>query len=462
MYIVRNAILGGALISVMGACSNADDGLVRSDFGSSQLALVNSGGELGILRRGEALAVTGGKVAELLPNTIYHSRVTDEAGQAVSASDVRTDDEGGVEFATVVHDVGEFGELSAGNTLDIQLLDDTGDLAAQSRIAVEKLPELNTAGWEVAEAEPPHVYSADASGQPANAFAVGGDYEGETKGPVYVAGEGFPSRAVGRDVDVYVAVDRDDWRGRALPHAGDQNYIAGPIAVRVRDDGTLTPTAVFTPNKHNVGTYDMLVDLDQNGTFDWDFDVKDGADGLAKVGFTIQYSQRWLEERSSQHVLVNIAYDSAGRGEGEWRNDYAGGEKVFLYLNPPVMHSYHYDVTKWIVRHQDFEQFWGNPAMADDDGAVPFMQYALTSMQIVTERGCTNTAPTAFGVIEDDIGANGKESFDVVFDRDGDGRYMPGDDLLDVTSGGEGGELVTVDELMSLPPERRVGFVVGN
>ena len=50
--------------------------------------------------------------------------------------------------------------------------------------------------------------------------------------------------------------------------------------------------------------------------------------------------------------------------------------------------------------------------------------------------------------------------FDVVFDRNGDGRYMPGEDLLDIVGGESDGGLVSIDELRALPAAQQRGFVV--
>jgi hypothetical protein len=111
------------------------------------------------------------------------------------------------------------------------------------------------------------------------------------------------------------------------------------------------------------------------------------------------------------------------------------------------------------VRHQDFDAFWNNPAMADEDGGVQFAQFALSAMDQPPETGCTNTAPTCFGIVP--LGDGEMEAgFDVVFDRDGDGRYMPGEDLLDIVGGEAGGELVSIAELRALPAAQQRGFVV--
>ncbi len=424
----------------------------------SSFALVSSTGEQGVLRTGDSLGVRIGDLADLLPESIYRFEVTAPGGALLSEGDVRTDRSGQVFLATVMHDVGEDGRVTPGTRLDVSLRDEGGVLAAETSLELAGVPALQVPGWNVQEPSPPHVFAADASGAPSNAFAVGGADPGEQVGPVYLAGDGFPENAAGREVDVYVARDRDEWRGLAMPREGDEDWLAGPIAVHVDEEGHVAPTAIFTPELAHVGIYDILVDVDRDGRFEWSFDSKDGADGLGRVGFTVQYSQAWLRAREQSHVLVNIAYDSHHRDGGQWENRYGANDPVFLYLNPPVMYHYHFNVTKWIVRHQDFDAIWNNPEMSDEDGAVNFAEFAINSLDQPTETGCTNSAPVCFGVVP--IGGTTDESFDVVFDRNGDGRYMPGEDLLDIVSGDAGGDLVTIEEFRALPPEQQVGFVV--
>ena len=436
-----------------------DDELDTLDPGATSFALMGSTGERGVLRTGDSLGLRIGDLAALDPETMYRFEVTAPGGALMSEGDVRTDRGGVVFLATVLHDVGEDGRVADGTTLDVSLRDQAGAVRASTAIQLAGVPALQVPGWNVEEPHPPHVFAANAAGEPSNSFAVGGADPGEQVGPVHVAGEGFPESAAGRDVDVYVARDYDEWRGRAMPREGDADWIAGPIAVRVDEEGRSAPTALFTPELAHVGLYDILVDVDRDGAFEWRFDAKDGADGIGRVGFTVQYSQEWLRAREESHILVNIAYDSHSRDDGRWTNDYAAGEPVFLYLNPPVMHRYHFSVTKWIVRHQDFDAFWNNPAMADADGGVEFAHFALSAMDHPPETGCTNTAPTRFGVVP--LGDGELEAgFDVVFDRNGDGRYMPGEDLLDIVGGESDGGLVSIDELRALPAAQQRGFVV--
>ncbi len=454
---VRSSMTLIALSLACAGCASGTDGLGRSGEGTSSLALVSSAGELNILRRGESLSIRTERLADLRPETVYRAEVQTRDGEVLGASDVLTDLRGIVPIYTLVHDVGEHGEARAGDELRVKLFDPAGDIRAEASVVLESPPPLQVPGFNVTEVSPPHVFAADAAGQPTNAFAVGGAGPGEVGGPVYVAGDGFPEAVAGRQVDVYVAHDADEWRGRALPRTGDAAHVAGPVAVNVTADGHLARTAVFTPALRDVGIFDILVDVDRDGRFEWSFSSKDGADGLARVGFTVQYGAAWMAARTDSHIIVNIAYDSHHRDGGEWRNEFVEGEPVFMYLNPPVMHRYHFNVTKWIVRHQDFDAFWNNPAVADADGAVPFDRFSVRSLEISTQSDCTNSRPTCFGLVP-----SLAEGYDVVFDRDGDGRYMPGEDLLDVVSGDVGGELVPVSTVRSLPPERRVGFRVSS
>lgn len=430
----------------------------RTDPSEPGLSLRSSTGESGVLRVGDSLGLRVGEVAGLDPETRYRFEVTSAGGGVLSEGDVRTDLDGTIYLATVMHDVGEDRRVEAGETLGVALRGPGGEIAAITSIRLDGVPDLQVPGWNVDEIAPPHIYAANEAGEATNAFAVGGADPGEQVGPVYVAGEGFPEEVAGRTVDVYVTSDRDEWRGRVFPRDGDEGWIAGPIEVPVDEFGRLTHTAVFTPERGHVGVYDILVDVDRDGLFSWRFDSKDGADGLGRVGFTIQYSAAYLREIEQSHIFVNIAYDSHGRDGGSWRNSFDITEPVFLYLNPPVMHRYHFRVTKWIVAHQDFDEFWNNPDLMDEDGAINFVEFAISSMEEPPQTGCTNTSPTCWGVVP--IGDWETLTFDVVFDRNGDGRYQPGEDLLDIVSGNSGGDLLTIEAFRALPPEQRVGFTV--
>lgn len=426
--------------------------------GDSDFALISSTGEQGVLRTGDALALRVGDLG-LIGETEYRYEVIGAAGALLSAGDVRTDQQGQVFLQTVMYDVGEDGRVSDGDTLTVTLRDVANVVAARTAVSMGAVPLIQRPGFNVDEAQPPHIFAANSAGTPMNAFAVGGSDPTEPLGPVYAAGEGFPESVVNRDIDLYVAVDRDEWRGRDIPREGDAEWIAGPIAAHVSETGVLAPTQVFNPGIGDVGIYDILVDVDRDGLFEWSFDSKDGADGIGRVGFTIQYSQQWLAARESSHILVNIAFDSHTRDGGTWANVYRHDQPVFMSLNPPVVHQYHFSVTKWIVRHQDFDGFWNNPALAEEDGGVRFAQFAvMDGTEGTPQQGCTN-AMECIGLVP--IGDEEMEaSFDVVYDRDNDGVYHPGRDLLDVIGGDTSGDIMSIDTFRSLPAAQRVGFIV--
>jgi len=479
------SLLPGLLLGLAGCATNIggptdDDPFGRTSATSTDLALESSSGRVeGIFNRGESLAIEA-PMGNLAPRTVYRAEAS-VGGETISWTDVLTNIYGGVPLSTIMHDVGEEGMIGPGETLEIQLVDDEGALAAATRVEMFAPPALQIPGFNIQEVQPPHIYAAVASGEAQNAYAVGGSGGDEVRGPVHIAGDGFPQLVAGDVVDVYVMVDSDDWIGRSFPTAGDAAYVAGPIEVAVDADGRVAPTPIFTPELAHVGIYDILVDVNRDGRFDRNVtaSTKDGADGLGRVGFTVQYSESWMRERTSRHVITNMAFDSHGRS-GTWANDYSEGEPVFLYLNPPVMRDYHFSATKHIVEHRNFETFWNDPTAVDPAcGGVPFEHLSQRSLEVRTQRGCTNSSPTCFGPIDlpegEDVGeppvgetpaeppVEGEPefaTFDVVFDRDGDGCYDIGEDLLDIVSDSAGGDLISPERFLSLPDSARVGFRV--
>ncbi|HEY3356433.1 MAG TPA: hypothetical protein VGQ83_24495 [Polyangia bacterium] len=458
----RNPLRAVAILAAtaaLAACSNPAPQEGRIGFSSSAITLWNSHGEADLLRVGESLSVSTLLPGQLAGNAKYQVRIAVAGGTELVLADLLTTHDGRLPLATILHDAGEFDGVRAGSTLDVTLTDPDGAVHRQSVMVSSSRTPRQGAGWDVDEAQPPHVFAADASGAPQNAFAVGAATlaPGEVGGEIFAAGDGFPPGAV---VDLYVARDADVWVGKAMPRPGDPAYIAGPVTATVDADGRLAPTRTgFVPAVGHVGIYDVLVDVDRNGVFDWSFNVKDGADGEQKVGLTVQLSQSWLAERTSKHILVNLAYDSAGRDEGVWRNAYTPGEPVYMYVNPPVMTRYHASAKKWVVRHQDWDTFWNSPAAdANVGGAAgfgrrPIADLAISELKYKPQNGCTNSPPlVTFNAEPGD--------YDMVIDFDGDGFYDIGRDLLDVFSGDAEGGLVDPAHVSQLPAAQRVGFSV--
>jgi hypothetical protein len=422
------------------------------------------------LLRGQGLKVYTEMRSDLLePNSVYDVEVAnDDRDEVMLTAQLRTSERSTIAPYAVMFDVGQYDDASPGEHIRVTLTSTVGDRLEQ----IIDLSDLRLPGWNVTEVEAPEIVVCDASGTYANAFAVGGQDPGETVGPVHIVGRGLPEGLAGSTVDVYVVEARDNWMYELIPQAGEEGHVLGPIAVQVDRNGNIPVTALdfgaagagtdYETLRSLVGIYDVLVDTNDNREMDWEVGVKDGGDGMdEQVGFTIQYSQAWIRARGERHILVNIAFDDASRDGGAWRNEYRAGSHLYTYLNPPVMHQFHFSVDKWIVNHQDFETFWNNPDMeTGPNGCIPFESYAITGMGVPVQRGCTNTGPVDHGPMAMNLG-NPDNTYDVVFDRNGDGCYMPGEDLLDVVGGaGTEGGLVSFSDFEGLDRADQVGFRV--
>lgn len=444
--------------------------LGRTDYGSGSFALENSSREQGILRMGDSLRMYAlpGDV-DLVPGHKYHFQVTNVSNDTtVSEGDVSTREDGSLPPTTLAHDLGDMPgtDDQEGDSLKVDFWDpESAADHLEAFIPLLRVPALQ-GGWNIREVEPPHVFATDGAATPTNAFSVSdnGDVDpGEIAGPIYVGGEGLPDTVAGSMVDVYVMRDQDDWQGFPIPQAGTPGHVVGPVQVAVNADGTLAHTVVWEPGVGDVGLYDIVIDVDQNGVFDWDISNKDGADGEAKVGITIQYSQAWLRARRIRHIIMNIAFNDASR-DGQWTNAFGGADDLFLYVNPdvtPRADLNHKWVYKWVVPHQDFDTFWNDPAREDASGCIDFSENILGDFQVPPQRGCTNSAPLHVGAADNIAGnANGPGDFDVVFTFDDSAtpRYCPGTDILDIVSSDVTETLV--QDIANVPVEQRVGFSV--
>lgn len=462
-----------SLVIGLAACTGPDaDPFGGNDPVEGGFALTNTTNYApeGLLR-GQGLKVYTEFSSELLrENTIYTIEIAnDDRDSVIVNAELRTTDRSTITPYAVMFDVGQYDQVSAGEHIRVSLTSPEGEGFEQ----IIDLSDLRLPGWDVSEVEAPEVFVCDASGNPANAFAVGGQDAGELAGPVHITGRGFPAGLAGSTVDVYIVEAQDDWMDQLIPQTGEPGHVLGPVAVPIDASGAMAVSSLdfavagsdasYETLRSIVGIYDVLVDTNGDREMDFSPFIKDGGDGVGEqVGFTVQYSEAWIRARGERHILVNIAYDSNGRGSGAWRNAYRAGSSIYGYMNPPVMHQYHFAVTKWLVIHQDFDNFWNNPDMeTGPGGCIPFEAHAMTGMGIPTQRGCTNTGPTDFGPLAMNIDPqrNPNNAYDVIFDRNGDGCYMPGEDLLDVVGGDDNsGGLVTFDEFRGIDADDRVGF----
>jgi hypothetical protein len=406
------------------------------------------------LRTGQTLYLQTVNPALVTPDARYAMKVENlRSHQVVLESETLSDRAGRFEMAALLHDLGQEDGIAEGDELRITLGDGRASYDVNLRVA--------TRGGDSefrAMAAEPLVFASDSQGNPVNAFVFGDHYPSEVAGPVYVTATGLPMSAT--EVDIYVVRDDDRWAGKPIPTHANEGLMAGPIRGKV-SGGKLAPTSTgFWPTEKLLGIYDILIDVDRNGVFDYEYTHKDGADGEAKIGFTVQYSAKWIEGLKDRHVLVNLAYDSFKSSSGTFRNVYQRGDKVFVYVNPPVNHDHHGKVTKWIVAHRDFTTFWDKP---EADGAVPFSYLSVQQTQTVPQRGCTNSPPiyimSADTATDPETGQQ-IDRFDIVLDYNGDGRYQAGVDILDVAGVDEKAAVIPLATIRALPPKMLGGFRV--
>jgi len=304
-----------AIVGLMAAACGLEDGdLGRTNYGDTTMAITNAEGESSVLRTGTAINIATPTGTNLKANTVYSIAVTNlRTGTIIAQSDLLSDMQGNLERQTVAHDVGEFDDVKDNDTLSVVMKDPLQNKVADAQIPMTPhIVDFKGHGFQVDEVQPGHVYSADANGTPVNSFIVGALPDpDEVSAPVYATGRGFPKGVT--SVDIYVVKDADKWQGKAIPQVGDSDYMDGPVVGTVVN-GVLQATKLsWQPAGKEIGPYDILVDVDRNGTFDYGFSAKDAADGEDKVGLTVQYGAAWWRAKSSTEAskLSTAAADKA-------------------------------------------------------------------------------------------------------------------------------------------------------
>lgn len=594
-------VFAGIISLTIGGCGAGDGpNFGKQGQGAEALKIMNAEGEASVLRTGTALSVRAlGADLKLESNTVYKVTVTNiDTGSKVSEASLLSDMLGDLELTTVAHDLGEFDDVKDEHRIGIAVHDaTTGQKVADVSLPVTPhIPDFVGHGFQVDEIQPPHIYtcaadqSAPSGCKPLNSFVVGAlPDDGEVAAPIYAAGKGFPTGVT--TVDLYIMRDADKWQGKAIPQPGDPAYIAGPIQGTV-DRGVLRPTALsWSPAKADIGPYDVIVDVDRNGTFDYSFASKDAADGEDKVGVTIQLGAayfrakkatektalsvdaakaaydaadkaateaekiatapdaidkaaqarakaneakgKWQEAKTaaatadgemakelvsattcqaqadaadaaakaaanladqaaklvndtkqaqaaheakmkalaakitSAHYLVNLAFSSKSRS-GSWQNEFTNNDKIYSYVNPPMQSgARHAFVTKLVVKHQSWKNFWNNPDLVQPGGKGGAGRIPISNLVVQTTGGkvqnsCTNSPPVAIinpGVLPLDDTVN-LLKYDIVFDYDNDGYYDIGRDMLDVIGHTNSGKAISAKDLQNLPDDQIFGFSV--
>lgn len=171
---------------------------------------------------------------------------------------------------------------------------------------------------------------------------------------------------------------------------------------------------------------------------------------------------------ASKHYLVNLAFTSKSRN-GQWSNTFSqSGGQIYTYVNPPMQSgARHAFVTKLVVKHQSWANFWNNPAKVEPGGKGGAGRIPISALVVQTTGGklqnsCTNSPPVAIInpqtlPIDDTVGLL---KFDIVFDYDNDGYYDIGRDMLDVVGHTNSGNAITAKDLVNIPDDQIFGFQV--
>ena len=295
------------LVAIFGvACGLEDPDLARSGYGSTTMAITNAEGEDDVLRSGTSLNLKTKEANVLTPNTFYSVEVTNNRTNSIlSKAQLLTDNQGQLELSSVAHDLGEFDDVKDEDTLMIRVQDPANKTALATNIPITPhIPNFQGHGFQVDEVQPPHIFSADKNGKPVNAFVVGATAAAEeTASPIYVVGKGFPTRA--SSVHLYLVRDSDKWQGKRIPQSGEPSHVHGPVTVSITDGKMSTLALTWKPGHKDIGPYDLLVDVDRNGSYDYAFTAKDGSDGENKVGVTVQYSANWFAAKRDSESTVS-------------------------------------------------------------------------------------------------------------------------------------------------------------
>ena len=99
---------------------------------------------------------------------------------------------------------------------------------------------------------------------------------------IYCRGWDLPTN---QEVRIYVVQHNPSWANDA-----SLTDVTGGYETATTDgSGDFPATVLWTPSTANIGDYDIVVDVDRDGAFDFDFDgIIDASDGLNDVGFRVK------------------------------------------------------------------------------------------------------------------------------------------------------------------------------
>lgn len=372
----------------------------------------------------------------LSANTRYQVRIKDPSGTVVCDTNVFTDNNGGIpsspycylrdkdtaRFGTdgrvdamMIHGSDEvLGAFSYGKAVTtgdyaMEILDSTGSVVITKDSAGENVPLVKAFPVTSTAAR---ACASNSAGLCARSFLV-------NNSNVYATIESGSGVAEGEVVDIYVIGDRCS-RGYASGTALQDVSTDGPnrsVTVAYNSDGIFTTSSTVWANPANVGTYDLVVDVDQSGTYTAGDLVEiidptpgdtNNPGGLCGVGFTVQDAYS-----TSSDVIVQMAMDINRAYQDVFSK--SRNENVFAQLQSTRRLVHKFGVKKWVVAHKN--------TWTDGDVLVDVIPVTLDEVQT----GCTNQQRRLVAPIN----LLSPGCYDIVFDVNADGIYNKGGDAVD-------------------------------
>lgn len=225
--------------------------------------------------------------------------------------------------------------------------------------------------------------------------------------PVYAQGQGFPDNT---QVAIYVV--EDQWEWEFCEPLFDVS--GGAEMVGTTQFGGITNTCIWTsPTTTEIGTYDIVVDVDLNGIYS----VADALFSERIVGFTVA-----KEATRGNHIEDDIAAEYVGWPDYGSNKDYFNiGEKVYAYVNPSSRSNIPPGSRADIYVYLD--RLWNDGDPLSDADDVSGIHETLSPSGTCNNYYITLIWPAASKVEHG--------YYDVIIDCDRDGKYDAGYDLLD-------------------------------
>ncbi len=413
-HLLGTGFLALILAFTLSACSsggNPDVALVGPD-GSESSSLDSS-------------APVSAEINNLSANTQYTVQVNNPSGTTVCESNVYSDNEGSIPVSPYCYvrdkDTNRFpndGRVDALSSKYDDQIDAVFGGGIRSQISGDyEFLVLDSDGNPVFDARTINFTNSAARACASNADGYCARSFLKTSSNVYATIEEGVGVSDGDTVDIYVISDRcslgygDNVALADVSGGADMNVTVNFTS------GIFTTTSPVWANPASTGIYDVVIDVDQSGTYT-EGDIVEIIDpvpqdennpgGLCGVGFTVQDAYD-----SNSHVIMQIAMDKNRAYQDVFSRN--RGEDVYAQVQSQRRLVHKFGVNKWVVTHQDI---WNDGDPLDD--VIP-----VTLDEVQT--GCTNQQRRLVAPVH----LLEPGCYDIVFDVDGDGVYDKGGDAVD-------------------------------